>query len=219
MPYPAQTPPQPPIQFPQQPAPPRPPSHPWLGRWAFGLYGLMLGLLLVFVVGCSVSDPSTAEPGTGPAASQPADEPSETEPADPSGTVTGSFKQKLVYPDGVAVEVTRIKHAKLSESGVGDKGQVAGDPIQVLSIRVTNGSKAAVQVDAASGTMTYGPDGDEASTVFDTGINGMSGKVLPGKAKTGTYGFAVPAKYQGDAVLEFSFDFDHGSAIFTGSIK
>lgn len=52
MPYPPQTPPQPPIQLPTGPPPtPRPAPHPWEGRWAFGLYGLVLGLLTVFLVG------------------------------------------------------------------------------------------------------------------------------------------------------------------------
>lgn len=218
MPYPPQTPPQPPIQIPTSPPPtPRPAPHPWQGRWAFALYGLVLGLLVVFLVGCSSVEPTAVEPGSGPAATEPAD--SQSEPPDTSGTMTGSYGDKVVYPDGVAVEVIRIKHAKLSESGVGDKGQGAGDPIQVLQIRVTNGSKAPIEVDAASGTMTYGPDGQEASIVSDAGITSMSGKVLPGKAKTGTYGYAVPKRYLGDTQLEFIFDYDHGSVIFTGPLR
>lgn len=67
--------------------------------------------------------------------------------------------------------------------------------------------------------MTYGPDGETVSTIYDTGIDSMSGKVLPGKAKTGTYGFAVPSKHHDDVQLEFSFDFEHATVIFTGSIK
>jgi hypothetical protein len=177
---------------------------------------LLILVLLLALAGCSTAEPTSVEPGSGPANTA---GPVEGEPSSGAASMTGSFHDKIVYPDGVAVEVTKIRHAKLTDAGVGDKGQKTGDPIQVLSIRVTNGSNQPVQVDAASGTMTYGPDGDEASTAFDSGIDGMQGKVLPGRAKTGTYGYAVPAKYLGDVQLEFAFDFDHAPVVFRGSIK
>ncbi len=47
----------------------------------------------------------------------------------------------------------------------------------------------------------------------------MSGRILPGRAMTGTYAYASPKKYLGDATFEFTVDFEHDPAIFTGSLK
>jgi hypothetical protein len=115
--------------------------------------------------------------------------------------------------------VTRIKHTKLSDTGAADEGVDVGDRIQILSVRVTNGTNSRIQVDGATAQMTYGPDGEAASLVYQSGIESMSGNLLPGKAKTGTYGFAVPTKYLSDVTMEFSTDFEHEDAIFVGSIK
>jgi hypothetical protein len=109
---------------------------------------------------------------------------------------------------------------KLSRSGSTDGDAKPGSLVTVLSIRVKNGSAATLDT-YPTGTMTYGPDGEEAPAVFDTGIEAAEGKILPGKAKTGTYGFVIPEKYLDDVTLEFSWDVSAGyeSAIFSGSLK
>lgn len=176
---------------------------------------------LMLLAACASTPPTDVEPGTGPAAevSEPAETtgPTEADSQDPSET-TGSFEDQIKYPDGVAVEVTRIKQTKVTASGYAE-GLEEGDPYTTLSVRVKNGSGATIDVNLASAQMVYGPDGDEAVSVFDEGIDAMEGKVLPGKSKTGEYGFAVPSKYMSDVQMEFSFDFEHEPAIFTGSIK
>ena len=173
-------------------------------------------LLAITSCGAPAAD-LQVQPGDGPKAS--ADKPAASKPAPTKQAAkVATFKDKYTYPDGLQVEVTKIKRTKMGPNAAAD-GVKVGAPVQVLSIRVTNGTDKKLDVAVASGTMTYGPDGDEAPAVFDEGVDGMSGNVLPGKAKTGTYGFAVPTKYLGDATLEFTADFEHDPAIFSGTLK
>jgi hypothetical protein len=180
-----------------------------------------LGLTLL-LVGCTA--PSSVAPGTGPAstAHSPQRRPKPPTPSEPSDRpVTGSFHQQIVYPDGVAVEVVRIKHTRLSDIGWTDTGLRAGAPIQLLTVRVTNNSTALLDVDGATGLLTYGQDGVEAGPVFDAKnhTEDMSGKLVPRRSKTGIYGYIVPTGELGSVQFEFTPAFNHEPAIFTGSIK
>lgn len=139
-----------------------------------------------------------------------------------SETETATFRDKYVYEDGVAVEVTKIRHGKVKRADVeyADEAK-AGDDFVVLTIRVKNGSKERID-SFGSATLTYGPDGEEAVDPYlasEPEEMDMSGKILPGRAKIATETFLIPAKYQEDPVLEFDFDSDHESAIFTGSLN
>lgn len=173
--------------------------------------------------GAPAADAPVVAPGDGPkataAAKTAAGSTAAPKPSKAAKAKVASFHDKYTYPDGVRVEVIRIKQAKIGPYASTDDPAKRGDPDQILSIRVTNGSAKKVDVSVANGTMTYGPDGDEAPFVSDTGVDSMSGTVLPGRAKTGKYAWAVPTKYLSDATLEFTVDFDHDAAIFTGSLK
>jgi len=192
--------------------------------------GLVLALALFSLLyGCSQSTPTiVVEPGNGPVTT-PLGEESTREPTkEPTKRPTrdkgvkwprrGHFHQKLTYPDGVAVEVIRIKHAKLSHIGRA-KGVDVGDPIQILYIRVTNSSGKKLSLDAPSSTIYYSPDGEKAASVHDRGIESMAGSLLPGRAKTGTYGFAVPRSFHSQVWLEFTFDSDHDLAVLGGPLR
>ena len=192
--------------------------------------GLVLAFsLLALLYGCSPSIPTSGvEPGTGtvptPMDKEPTEEPTEEptkEPIEDEGIKwprRGHFYRKLTYPDGVSVEVVRVKHAKLSQVGRA-KGVDVGDPIQILYIRVTNGSGKKISLDAPLSNMTYGPDGEKAASVHDRGIDSIGGSLMPGRAKTGTYGFAVPRSYHSLVWLEFGFDSDHDIAVINGPLK
>jgi hypothetical protein len=47
----------------------------------------------------------------------------------------------------------------------------------------------------------------------------LDGKLLKGKSRSARYVFLIPPKHQNDVVLEFSPDFEHDSAMFSGSIN
>jgi hypothetical protein len=182
--------------------------------------------------GCGGTGTEGVSPGDGPAASEPAETPAEGEgtPADepteePTGkqTDTANFHQKYTYEDKVEVEVIKIVHGKVSRADAeySDPAK-AGDDYVILTVRVKNSSKA--KLDAYSDwTLTYGADGNRAETVYlsskESGDHEISGKILPGRSKIATETFAIPKKYQNDPVLEFTFDFEHEAAIFSGSIK
>ena len=91
----------------------------------------------------------------------------------------------------------------------------------VLTIRVTNGTKKRVTVGDYEQIMTYGKTGDEAAEVQDDGIQSIDGTVLPGKSRTGTYGWLVAKKDRKDVQLEFEWasDSDHEKALFAGPLK
>jgi len=167
---------------------------------------------------CATVEPNDVSPGDGPAASTGTAKAKSTKAA--SKPKVASFKDKYTYPDGVQVEVTKVGKEKLTESAaVDDNSGKPGDPFTVFTIRVRNGSEATLDA-VGSGTVSYGPDGEEAPTVFDTGVSGgVEGKILSGKAKSGEFGFLIPKKYQNDVTLEFSADFEHDAAVFTGSVK
>lgn len=196
---------------------------------------LLATLLLLLVAGCSTPTTGSVEPGDGPAATA---EPSElvggdgdyvdeseetTEPsAEPSEQAPANFKEKYTYPDGVEVEVTRVKKGKLTAADVEAfaDGKV-GSPWQELTVRVRNGSDARLTDLYSNFSVVYGPDGDSAEPVFVPSAENvtMSGTILPGKAKVASQTFAIPTKYLDDVVLEYSVDLEHEPAIFAGSLK
>lgn len=163
------------------------------------------------------------EPGAFPT-DETMDEPPTEEPTDTSSGTgdVATFGDKYTYEDGIEVEVTKIKLGKVSAR---DVDQLADDkegtPWTQFTVRIRNGSDARLADVSASYTVTYGPDGEEATasyipTVDDTDV---SGSILPGKSKVSSDTFVIPTKYQDDVVLEFGFDYEHEAAIFAGSVK
>ena len=57
-----------------------------------------------------------------------------------------------------------------------------------------------------------------AAPVHDKRIESMAGSLLPGRAKTGTYGFAVPRSYHSQVWLDLDFDSDHDTTVFGGRL-
>lgn len=209
----------------------------------------VVAALAVLFAGCAApTDGGTVEPGTGPAASEPISEPSDepttldeepteepseepteepTEEAEDEESLhpepeVATFKQRYTYEDGVEVEVIKIRHGKVTaedEEALADAK--AGTPWVQLTVRVKNGSKKRIDADSSTFTITYGPDGDSAESFYVPSVDNtsMSGKILPGRSKVGSDTFRIPPRYQGDVVLEYSFDYDHEAAIFAGSVK
>jgi hypothetical protein len=147
------------------------------------------------------------------------EESTEEEPAEPA---VANFHQKYTYEDGVEVEITKMKHNKISRSDAeyAEPEASKGDPYVTFTVRVKNGSKTTIDT-YQSMTVTYGPDGDEAVSPYLASANetDISGKLLPGKSKTGSDSFVIPTKFQGDPVLEVNVDAEHEAAVFTGSVK
>jgi hypothetical protein len=47
----------------------------------------------------------------------------------------------------------------------------------------------------------------------------LSGKLLKGKSRSAGFSFLIPTRFYDDVVLEVAPDFEHDSAVFSGSIK
>ncbi len=152
------------------------------------------------------------------------EEPAEEEPTEEPEPAVATFDQKYTYEDGVQVEVIKIKKGKVTRK---DKADYADDkigtPYVQFQVRIKNGSKTRLKEVTSDFTVTYGPDGEEAEANYvpstEDSDTYLDGAILPGKSKVAGETFAIPTRYQGDVVLEFSFDYEHEAAIFTGSVK
>jgi len=191
--------------------------------------GLVLIVSCWALFGCSAATLTTADgPDNRPVATPTSQESTKDPTVEPAKKPNedegirwprrGHFYKKLIYPDGVSVEVIRVRHTKLSRSGRA-QGVDVGDPIQILYVRITNGSDKKLSLDAPSSRVTYGPDGEKAASVQDRDIDPLAGSLKSGRAKIGTYGFAVPRSYHRLVWLQFGFDSEHDLAVINGPLK
>jgi hypothetical protein len=187
--------------------------------------------LLVLLGGCSATP---APPGTSPtptgASTPTASSSPSTESASPASTATPtpskdapkdpvSLNEAYTYSDGLKVEVVKVKLTKLSEEGGMDSEYAPGVPIQIVSVVVTNGSGATVDLDNSDLSMTYGPKKRDASGIDDVGTKTLYGKLKAGATKTGRYGFVAPEKDLDEVTLRFAIDSGHPAARFKGSLR
>jgi len=176
--------------------------------------------------GCTSVDQTGVQPGDGPAVNEEtplhgAIEGEEGEPVEPSPLQDNAkFGEKYVYSDGLQVEVIRIRNGQFTARQVEYEDKIKkGDPYTVFTIRVKNGTSKTIDL-VGTVQVTYGPDGEEAEqTYLLDEAEDMSGKLIKGKSRSAGFSFLVPTKFYDDVVLEFSPDFDHDSAVFSGSIK
>lgn len=195
---------------------------------------VVVAAVVLTLAGCASTPTTGVQPGDGPAATevveptapvegegQFTEEPLE-EPTDEPEPEVASFKEKYTYPDGVEVEIIKIRHGKLTayEAEI-DGNAKRGQDYVIFTVRVRNGSKQRLKL-AASGTVSYGPDGEVAESAFVENMpsGSLDGTVLPGKAKSApSSAWLVPGRWQGDVVYEFAPSFDYSAAIFSGSVK
>lgn len=146
------------------------------GRWAVPLVVLALA---------ACGGQTTGAPATAPATATAA-----PSPASPDVTPFGGTR---AYPDGVAVEVTGARRFVVSPTA---SGAPVGRPAVAVTVRITNGSAAPLDLGSTFVTVLAGADGVQADEVFDrpeVGIGGFeTGTVVaPGRSATAAYGFAV----------------------------
>ena len=182
-------------------------------RKSFGRVALAA---LVLVTACSPPQPAITS-------TTPDDGPPKISPKKPApvqqqtAAKTASFVSKHTYGDGVQVQVTHIERSTL---GAGARASTVkkGSPVQFLTVRVTNPTKKLVAA-ATSATMTYTKNGTAPLVADRRRSKPILGALLPGQAKTGTYGFAVPRKYLDQATLKLSIGSNRRPAVFSGSLN
>jgi hypothetical protein len=193
-------------------------------RRAISALWLAAALLLT---GCGGTDQTGVEPGDGPAVSETEYHgPIEGEPGDEASeepsplTDNARFGEKYVYSDGLEVEVIKIRNGRFTASQVEYADDVKkGDAYSVFTIRIRNGSPKTVEL-LGSVAVTYGPDGEPAEQTYSLDeAEELSGKLIKGKSRSAGFVFLIPTRFYDDVVLEVSPDFEHDSAVFSGSIK
>jgi hypothetical protein len=193
---------------------------------------LIVALLAALALtGCTSSDPHI-QPGTGPAETDvPAEEAepttfeSEGEPGDePTPVTVPNFHQKYTFGDGVEIEITKIDKGRLTPKQAEEEyedGVKAGMGWVRFTGRIRNGSKKVLDANLVSASVTYGPDGHEAPSLYFNDRSDFDGKIIPGRAKTAEATYLIPERYWGDVVFEFSLgdEWDREAVIFVGSVK
>ena len=92
------------------------------------------------------------------------------------------------FGDGVSAAVTGVAPFTATGAGI---GEVAGPAVRV-TVTVTNGSSAAVSLDATTVNAYFGSDAIPASPLPSDGSSApFSGSLAPGTTATGVYAFGI----------------------------
>jgi hypothetical protein len=127
------------------------------------------------------------------------------------------FNAPVTYPDGVTLVITKAE--KKVETGHGP-GVMAGRAYVRFTLKLTNGSTKAVNLNQVVVTTTYGTTKQLAAPVYteSAGTYDFSGTVKPGASATALYAFAVPTKQLNRVAMVVDFDGLHTSATYTGAV-
>lgn len=140
------------------------------------------------------------------------------QPSKPSITApTARFNAPVSYPDGVQLVITKAE--KGTETGHGP-GVMAGREYVRFTVKLTNGSSKAVNLNEVVVTTFYGATKQLAAPVYteSAGTFDFSGTVKPGASTTALYAFAVPTKQLGRVTMVVDFDGLHTSATYSGAV-
>lgn len=195
------------------------------------IYATLTAAAVLLVAGCGgASNGATkqsAQPTTAPtsaavtpvdATTPPAVEETTPPPDNPSVAKVGAT-QWFTYEDGLKVQVTRLGRFKIGPYAAGGKPGGTG---VIVTVTIRNGSKATFDTSSVQITVTSGPNGDAADTVYDSdkGLSGgFEGSIPPGRVKTAKAGFAVPAAHMGQIQVEIQPSYEHNSSFFEGVAK
>lgn len=189
------------------------------------IYAALAALAVLSTAGCGGASVATKQSSSPASTTVPVDstapavEESTTPPPDEPGIAKVGPTEWFTYEDGLKVQVTKLSRFKIASYAVGGKPGGTG-VIVVVTIR--NGSKATFDASGGQITVTSGPNGDAADTVYDTdmGLNGgFEGSIPPGRAKTVKVGFAVPTSHMGQIHVEVQPSYEHNSSFFDGAAK
>lgn len=142
-----------------------------------------------------------------------------TPPPDEPAIAKVGATQWFTYEDGLKVQVTKLARFKIGPYAAGGKPGGTG---VVVTVTIRNGSKATFDASSVQITVTSGPNGDAADTVYDgdKGLSGgFEGSIPAGRVKTAKAGFAVPAAHMGQIQVEIQPSYEHNSSFFEGAAK
>ncbi|MBB5870358.1 hypothetical protein F4553_003737 [Allocatelliglobosispora scoriae] len=113
-------------------------------------------------------------------------------PQDQVDPLTFGSEHAAVWDDGVEASVVSARIFAPTGNAVGLAPTETGIRI---TIKITNGTPAPLDLTDATVRLKTGPDGVQAAQIFDieNGLSlGFEGTVAPGRSATAAYGFSVP---------------------------
>lgn len=136
---------------------------------------------------------------------------------DPSDEVSAfGSSHGFEWDSGLSVSVVSARVAARSPYAAGGRSTW---PVVVVRVRLTNGSGERFDADLVSVSLRYGSDGETAESVYQEGVEELSGSVAPGRTATGSYAFSVPRGEAGAITVEVAPDWDSEPGIFEGSAR
>jgi hypothetical protein len=126
---------------------------------------------------------------------------------------SSTYKRPVTYTDGLVVLITGITQGKVTAVG---PGEITGQPVTTFTVRFTNNTKSAIDLNGVVVSGFYGSAKTKASPVYDGGLNDFSGLLNPGATKSAAYAFSIPASGLASATLVVDFDGRHMPAVFSG---
>jgi hypothetical protein len=97
-------------------------------------------------------------------------------------------------------------------------GNIAGPALRV-TVRIENGTGAAVSLDGVAVNMSYGADRTPASPLDDASRRPFTGMVEPGESADGVYVFSVPTDARDSVTIEVGYQAGAPLLLFTGPVR
>ena len=144
----------------------------------------------------SSSSAATTAPAA-PTTEAPAGDPAQLPPSLPAVPL----QAQAAVGDGVTATLPSIEAIQGSATG---PGNVSGPALRV-TVRIENGTGAAVSLDGVAVNMYYGADLTPASPLEDRSQQPFSGSVAPGASADGVYVFTIPADARDAVTVEVGY--------------
>lgn len=213
-------------------------------RWAVVAVAVLVVLVTGGVVWAAVAESGTADAGptstAAPSASRsagddpadpatPVETPTAPAPGEPGGGATDdvdpaapyapvtepavALDQPASFATGVTAELTKVESVDGEAQG---PGEVAGPAVRV-TVRLTNGTAAAVPLTQAVVNVYAGQDLAPGEPLSGPGGKPFTGTLQPGATATGVYVFNVPADQRDRLQVTVSYDPTVTTVLFEGA--
>ena len=207
-------------------------SRRWLLAGAAAVLALVLGLLLLTgrgdgaaTTGTDRAAPSTAAatdaapPTTAPPLPTPQPTPlptGATEDVDSPPPTLPEVPLDAVATVGNGVTATLPAVEAIEGTAVGP-GNIAGPAVRV-TVRLTNGTGAAVSLSGVAVNLYFGPDRTPAPPLDDPSARPVTGVLEAGASAEGVYVFTVPAGDRDRVTVEVGYEAGAPLLLFTGAV-
>jgi len=166
------------------------------------------------------SGPSSATGSSSPSPTGPATSPSARPPTSPSSPATlkpvrVTFGEDVDLGNGVNVDIVDIEAVQ----GKGGRPGEVGGPSVRFTVRVSNESGEAINLDLAVVNAYFGPDESPATQLQEPGGVALPQLLPDGGSATGKYIFNIPPDERDQVRVEFVYTAEAPMIIYTGAAE